>query len=43
MSEMEIPKGYREILQQKLKREMTSYRAHALSSSTLEFPELQWT
>lgn len=43
MSEIEIPKGYREILQQKLNREMTSYRAHTLSRSTLGFLKLQWT
>lgn len=43
MNEMEIPKGHSEILQQKLKREMTSYGAHILSSSTLGFLELHWT
>lgn len=43
MSEMEIAKGHSEILQQKLKREMTSYRAYILSNSALGFLELHWT
>lgn len=43
MNEMEMPKGYSEILQQKLNREMTGYGAHILSNSTLVVLELHCT